>query len=196
MREDGWRASDALAYARAVAALPAEVDSDGWTFERDGYTCRVTVTPDEWGMDDWRGTLMDTWSPGAILTESHRHDPDDGGYAYRNREYRWFVPMQTASELREGFSRAGMARHVADCRARETVERDYRAVADPYRCEYVVTVTAYREGIEQGSASLGGVDIGDDYTANLVYLSETADELTGEAIDAARDALARLAATV
>ena len=58
-----------------------------------------------------------------------------------------------------------------------------------------VTVTASREGIELGSAAVCGVNLSGNYREDRGYLSDTARELAPEAIDEARETLARLVAT-
>lgn len=195
---DAWRAA-----STDEAAPSIEWRGDGGRFVDpvDGFELRVRVEPDEWDDGaDWIGTLTDEWAPGAILTDDerrYRENAAEGG-AWRSRwtreDYRatrhrlYFVPCYSADERRADYCARGMARHVADCRARADVERDYRALLD-YAPPSVVTVEAWREGVRLGTASMGGVDGGDGYR------EECARELADEALDDARATLARLATT-
>lgn len=193
---DAWRAASTDDDAPSI-----EWRGDGGRFVDpvDGFELRVRVEPDEWDDGaDWIGTLTDEWAPGAILTDDERcyreNAAEDGAWRSRwtredyraTRHYRYFVPAYPADDRRADYSARGMARHIADCRARADVERDYRALLD--YAPVVVVVEAWREGVQLGTASMGGVDGDDDYR------EECARELAGEAVADARATLARLVA--
>lgn len=192
-RREGMGASSALGWARTVAAVPDFVDPGGYTFEREGFTLRVRVRPDDDPDTSWLGRFTDTWEPGAIVTDPYRREPSEAGdRAYRG-EWRYFVPAIPALEQRE-YLRRSHARHVADCLARAYVERDYRLALE--QREQVVSVSASREGVKLGGSALGGCDLGDEYAATRAYLHEIVDELADEAILEALEALERLGAAV
>lgn len=160
--------------------------SDDW----DGFRIVATLSPD---YDDIPGDgyFTNTWSPGALYVLTREG---------KTGRYRWFVPAVPASDHYEWLhGHGGMARGPAHDEANRLV-RDEMERARGDQCEYWVKVTAYREGIELGSASLSGIDLGDiyDYRGGWdlarVYVADVLRELVPEAIAEAQGALARLCA--
>lgn len=183
-RAGGTPAKYALQVARFVTAerpyewRPDRQGRDSATVERDGFTVRVRVQPDE-GMtlddDVGYGAFVDTREPGAVRARHDWHNERD-----------WYVPAQAIDESITYERKAGASRAVA--RERAIARAEAEMLDALYVSVYVVTATAYRAGVELGSASVGGVTILDDDR----YLDEVADDLIPEAIAEAQDALARL----
>ena len=181
-RAKGFRASQAYRIAtHEPPELGFDPSGERATFERDGFDLLVTVQPDDYTDLSWLGEFTDTREDGAI------RNPD---YGYTPHVYEWFVPTYTAEQRRADLHAAGYSRGVADFLAREQVRQD-AAMAVDYS-EAVITVKARRAGVTLGTASVGGVGLGDDYAEARRYIAETAEELTDEAITEARETLATL----
>lgn len=181
-RAKGYSAQQALRVAKAKPAIELEwqdYDSRA-TFERDGFTFRVEVQPDDTDMS-WLGEFTDTYEDGAVKNPEH---------GYTRHVYEWFVPTYTYDERVRDNRAAGCSRGVAHELARESIAKDARMAVD--YTEYVVALHVEREGIELASAYLGGVGFSDNYIENQGYVAEVVEELVDEAIEEARATLARL----
>lgn len=177
------------------------------TFDRDGFTITATLDYDGGmtladlgyghfldGSEDWRTGYERRPDPDAV-PNPHRdsRNPSNGAG--------WYVPG-AAGTLRERYAEYrrdeyGMSRAVAWDKARESVEDELRTVTDDYGpAAYVLRVEASRNGIDLGSASLGGIEVGqwDPITRSHgeAYLAEAMDDIAPEAIAEAREALAGL----
>lgn len=189
----GIPARTALAWARGDdkprAGWEWDTHGDTATIERDGFSLKLTIEYDDYPDTSYLGEWSDTFEPGAIaVTDDMRYRPA----AFRI-DWKWFIPGISAEEHRRGLSAMGYARHTADCLARSYVLRDMRRLSSDTFALYVVSVSASREGIELGSACIGGVDI-DDTRDMQAQFEDIADDygLIDEATSDARMSLKAL----
>jgi hypothetical protein len=185
-RRNGMPAASALRFARYMAAddvFDWTHDGTRGTLTRDGFDLVATVEPDDYADGSYLGEFSDTRTPDSIKSPRY-HAPS----AFQTSE--WFTPAITAHEHRDGLVEMGYSHAVAYETAMQYVRRDMETLLD--LTEYVVTVTASRNGIKLGSASVGGVGFSDDYTEARRYADDTASELADEAIEQASAALASL----
>lgn len=153
------------------------------TVSRDGFEIRLKSEIDEWPDTSWIGTYQDEWTEGAF----DRFRGKDGVW----REYRYFVPAISYQEHYKGLRDMKYGRTQADLLAREYTRRDFErmeALDEGAWCFLVLSATAYRNGIELGSASVCGVESDSDEA----HHRETFDDLIAEAVDDAKTALAEL----
>ena len=177
------------AYAHATAQAPSDPgiewhgETGTWTTD-DGWTMRVRLEPDTCAdLPDWLGEFVDRRTPDAIPSP-RAHAPA----AFQTAA--WFVPSEPVEAIRATLSGLGYGRGVAETMARAQV-RDMAQAACDY-APFVVVVTASREGVELGSAVVGGMDVGDAYAPYDAYVLETIADLAREAITDACGALERL----
>lgn len=191
--------------------LPFTGWDDSWKLdlERDGFKVRVRVDYDyDASLTDWMGTFTDedtgvknpqAWYLRDAQCSSFRQD-DRGVYLARLRDRYGYIDLAKGyryQDHRDWARSAGMSRSTADEYAREHVARDVAMMTDEGASIVSIVVHAYREGIELGSASLGGIDLADWSTPhhaedNARWLSEYALELIDEGVEHARESLARL----
>lgn len=177
-RRQGVRAIDAYRWATTPAPdLDLDWRGDSAETERDGYLVRVTVEPDDFMDLSWLGTFTDD-PDGAVP------NPDWNG---DSRTYRYFVPTYTLEERRRDLSALGWAKGPAEQEARRQIEQDARRAVDLR--EYVIGVKVSREGVELGSAYIGGCDF-DGLEEAEQMIAEY--DLIGEAITEANETLGRL----
>lgn len=164
------------------AEPPFEWDpfKDRAELERDGFTIVVKCQPDDVNDFSHLGKFVARWEPDAIKCPDHRGD---------SRYLQWFVPTQTENERFAYYNgKAGMAKEPARRQAHAELMADYRAATE-YQARIAV-VTASREGVCLGYASLGGIDGDEDYFVRTVIDHGLIDE----AVTDAKDTLARLCA--
>jgi hypothetical protein len=167
LRQKGHRAKDALSVAKR-GEPPFHLrwsDDEFVTVSREGFTVKVRWEPDCCDYGDWLGEFTDTWSEGVLENpRANWHVEEDwrGGLVRvagtYNREYKWFLPQITEQEHYESlrkYNKLGKAeaRRLAKEYAEDALNRalEYQA--------WIVTVTAYRDGIELGGDCLGGIDV-------------------------------------
>lgn len=156
-------------YALSVARATDDALANGHREERDGWTLTLELEDDPHGWS-WVGAEFE--HDGATY-----YSPTDPPYG----------EDEAYAELR----RAGASRSVASELAAERARRwRHYVVHDLYAM--VATVTAAREGVELGSASLGSVDL--EFGTDMPR--EYFDDLAGEALEEARATLARLCPAV
>jgi len=185
-------ASQALIHARSAVARPTlDWQDDGRgklvaTFKRNGFELRATAQPDDYADLSWIGSFTDKWQPGAVKRQHvGRH------------EYAYFVPENPTDWHRRELRKLNYGKGEAALLAASYTRSDLHLLetyGDRWQ-EWLVTVTASRAGIELGQSSVGGVGGSENHAKTLDYLTETAFELAGEAVDGAQDALGRLLAT-
>jgi hypothetical protein len=174
-----------VAYSIATAEPAIEMDWQDYdsraTFERDGFTFRVEVEPDDHTDLSWLGEFTDTHEDGAVKNPNH-----DGS----GRTYKWFVPTYTYAERVKDNRAAGCSRGGADERARESIAKDALMAID--YVEYVIALHVEKNEVKLASTYLGGVGFGDDYSENQSYVVEVVSEMLDEAMTEARETLAGL----
>ena len=194
----------ALDAARWTATTPAldwhsARNGDEYAEWNDGpFTLRATVSPDyDSGPDYGMGTVIDGWPDSlesAVLLEPSDMRSARDWPNYTTRRPRWYVSDYTLAERIRDESRTGASRSVARERARAGLVAEARQETADDRSWYAVTVTASAEGIELGRASVGAIETSGHYAEDRRYMDETARDIAPEALDEARDALARLRA--
>lgn len=187
-------ASVRLAWARQVE--PEELDwnshGDRAELDRDGFHVIIRVEPDDYNDLSYLGTFSDRWEEGAIQLAPHEGlraiGPTQGD------AYRYFVPAITEAETRAHLNKLGYSKGVAADMAREDVMRSLEALTTT--TSSMVSVTAYKAGVDLGRAVLGGIDTSWDqsYEEARRYIEQTIDDMIGEAIDEARETLESLCA--
>jgi hypothetical protein len=163
--------------------------------ERDGFTLTAFVVPDH----DYRPGEDDDIYP--RLTPEDRSGEGPEGYAF-GRRFRgvvqgdlYYVEQGEIDRLREVAGHDGGGSAVEE-KWLESVEGDAAALADGSLGFVGVIVTASRAGIVFGEASLWGVE--DDHRSSqaavhsLAHQRQTAEELCGEALEAAKAKLAEV----
>jgi hypothetical protein len=213
-----FSAHDALSYARSLAALP-DVQWHGGRggnmeyakLERDGFELRVSWSYEEGGptffsfTEDAPREMPNLYAnPNAWLDEE---DEDDYGGKHRARAssdrygfvdpedtYKWDVTLDAKQSTHYG----GRSKQVAFEEAvREVRQWVAWVCADDYT-EVIITVEAYRAGVELGSASIGGVQAdhpnGIERLTDTVLLMMDEHDLIDEAIEQAEAKLRELIA--
>lgn len=153
--------------------------------ERNGYGVVIDIEPDECGVD-WYGTFTDKWKPGAIKNPEWRPDMA----AFRS-VCKWFLPMNSEADHYEGLRDLHYGRRESRDLARKYVLRDLEEAKD--NNAHVLTVSVYKHAIKLGTASLGGIDLGDE-GYNDPYVLAMVRDLLSDAMDEAEKAIARLCA--
>lgn len=159
--------------------------------EAHGFTLTATLEYDDfceapWEREDGHGPVSG-WErrdklPGEMILNEDRHG------------FKRFYDFQEAVRIakRDGWDAPPYGDGTPGERAHRAALADFNRLRDWCNDEWCyvgVVVTAYREGIELGRASLWGIesDAGD-------YLTEVANELLDEAVDEAKETLGRLCA--
>lgn len=162
------------------------------TTERGGFTMHAWIeydeglTLDDMGMgtlDEERGG--DRWAQ-AVFASSQGYSRTTGDNANR-----WYH-LQDAQGLFDYYRKDGASKATADAWVREAAERGAGDLNDAN--PYIIIVTAEREGIELGRASLGGYGLDPDdfdYDRQVATAIEESG-MADEALDEARATLARL----
>lgn len=162
------------------------------TFEVDGFEVRAQVTPDN---EEWspNGLFTDEWRPGAIQNPNWRPPGQ-----YGEDVYRWY--MVESGETVEGlveWLRRTHGRHEAWLMANEQMLDDLREDIEADNAA-VVSVEVSKAGIRLGTAMIH-TRLADDMVGLYgewfdvdPYVDSEVDELLGEALDEAKDALAKL----
>lgn len=207
-RAEGIPAKSALGLARFVNAHKDDELPDYGspvTIERDGFDLRLTLDYDEGmsladfgygtfedGHEDWRTGYRKPDTAGAIPNTDRDSRNPSGGAAF-------YVPSEKRDTVVRYFNGPtyGASKSVALDLAREQEQDELeRAIGDGYGPSvYVLTVEAMREGVELGRAVLGGIELGWSKitrTDGREYLAECVDDLAPEAIEEARETLAKL----
>lgn len=129
---------------------------------RDGFSVHVQYTYDEYPDVSFLGEYTDNWQPGAIKHLGGWHTSYDGTPygAPDAHTYGWFIPANSAEEVRQWYRKAGHGRHDAWLAGQRQARKDYERRDDI--TVYVLKVTAYRAGVELGFDCVGGIDLGDD----------------------------------
>lgn len=161
----------------------------------DGFDVRVVVDYDEYADRRAEYTDNDTGirNPDFDWT-------DDGGYRHRNNERKGkrYIELEsgyTVPDLASDYNKMGMSKSVALDVARQSLASEAREYLSDEWASYVVTVKVSVAGIELGTASLGGIETGGDYSDEREFESAVIDhDLIREAIDEARENMARLVA--
>ena len=180
-----WPAATRLAVARAKATATAkqydwEPSATGLPqceFDQDGWNIQVSLMVDHDTDLSWEGEFTDHWQDGVVPT---------GGRKY-------FLPAITRREHYTGLRALGYTRNNAWLTAGEYVQDALDHVrGDEYEMVGVV-VTAHRAGVELGEASLWGVELSNDSWPDPDhYVIDVMEDLTAEAINEAKAALAAL----
>lgn len=170
---------------------------DGEEAERKGFTFRASIQHDDdagtpWDNSDGHGPVTG-WErraklPGELVL------CDDNPSGLRSNTARRFYDYQEACRiaLRDGWNAApyDVEGETPRQRAAKAARADYEFLRGWCNNEWSyigIIVTAFRNGIELGSASVWGIE------SNAgEYLRDTANELLEEAIGEARDNLASL----
>ncbi|MFL5861150.1 MAG: hypothetical protein ACJ780_10255 [Solirubrobacteraceae bacterium] len=217
-RREGYSASVALAIARHKLTTP-EFDWDaprgitapyGANLTRDGFDITVRVNYEDcpdltvtWANDEWE--LPDRHRS-VYRNPNGRLQPadfgDGGGWVWKGYDHRYAycVPQGTVVELADFYhDHDGLSRSVALDRAREIVRSVVELYTGEHYTEYVITVTAYKKGVELGSDVLGGVGISDESPyptyAHVQFEQAIADhDMIGTAVVEAQTTLEELCA--
>jgi len=187
------------AYFDATRAAPPPLGAT-WTRDRRGND-RATLTADGFDLtiasapDDCADlSFYGSWE--GKRTDRHSVDRKRAGTWEGSGHLRFWDPPERFADTLAYFRKAGNARHVADVLTRAQVRDTWRAAEDYTRKggSYVVTVTAYRRGVELGRSSCGGVDFSGNETAAeaRVTIESMARDLIPEAVAEARATLLEL----
>lgn len=198
----------AAQYARWITAEPAiDVDHGKVTeLEREGFTVRVSVDYDEyWSPTEWLGTFTESSfhaeeRDGRRVYVDHYKNPEawSEGERIDNRRSYGYISLEQGFRYEDHYEYArdaGMSRSVAADYARECVAADIARMTADDAYALVVTARVFLEECELSSTSSSGIEVGDDYRAESLYLSEVAAEILEEALEDARSALGRLRAS-
>ncbi len=159
-------------------AFLAEIENGSCTVTGELGPVTITVvieTDDEPSEDDVTGEFTDRKSETTV--PNTRND--------WHIKTKYYEPSTVRlAETPADYSALGMSRAVAREAMRAAIDADM--AADASRYSYGVIVTVSVDGEELGNASVWGIDTIDGYDGRA-YFIETARDLTGEAIDQARD---------
>jgi hypothetical protein len=170
--------------------------------ERDGFnvTIKALYDYDHEPFETFTDTESDftvqtpEWDAFMARTEGRG---DDLNYGYRAPDkYRYVELGFSYAETVAYYRNAGCSRGVADFQAREDIRKARDNAVREDRSVFWFKVSAYRAGVELGTASFGGYEIDPDasYTDTLNELSSAVHEsdLVAEAIAEARETLETL----
>lgn len=189
LRQDGHRAASAWQLAGQAPAPQLDWQEDGRghrvaTVQEGGYSVRVLVEDDLCYVEE-PGRWLQSWQPGAVSVPEPERE--------RGHYHHWLPDITYAEHVR-GLRQIGYGRHEADCLARSYVRRDFQRARHP-ESYAVVAVYAYasRAGVELGSASIGGCELGTGYVEDSTLSELVAEhDLVAEAVREAVAAAARL----
>lgn len=167
---------------------------------RDGFDVRITVDYDQYA--DRRADYTDKDT--GIRNPDYRYADGDGDYRYRNDPQHGlrYIEVEsgyTVPDLAADYNKQGMSKSVALDVARKSLEDEAREYLSDMWTSYVVTVDVSLAGIKMGSASLGGIETGTDWSASFhderEFESAIEDNsMIDEAIDNARESMSHLMA--
>jgi hypothetical protein len=197
VRYSGMRARDAWRYAESWIDTLSERAELDWTesggnlsatLQREGFDVTVYVKPD-----------YDTW-PDGDFTDNPTADSVRIPDTYRERDsFRYYTPLCSYREHRDGLTKLGFARGVAHELATRYVREEMERNVRQDRAVYVIGASASREGIELAHTAIHGYEIDADatYTQAVTSLTDAVIEngVIDEAVSEARQALARLSAS-
>ena len=211
-RREGYRASTALVIARQRLREPAfdwRGAGNPWTGKttnegfdivirvnyEDSIDPDITWTSNEWELPDRHRSVYR--NPHGRLV--HDDDTWNGmvwkGYDHR---YAYCVPTMQVAELADYYHQHdGRHRSVAIDDAREVVREIVELYTGDTYNEYWVRVTAFKNDIELGEDSLGGVSVSDGPESyELVQIEEVVNDhgMIENAVSRAQEALAGLCA--
>jgi len=211
-RKYGYSAHTALHYARQPLPKPLEwngnVDHAEWT--EAGFDLVAHVEPDDNPDYSYLGEFTTKYKRGAIKVDPSESGDDRIYPVYRSRYPDsptpvYFVPCNSYREHFKGLRELHYGRSEADTLARSYVHNDMVRLRSLHRgdWDYVgVIVTASRNGIKLGNASVWGIErYGrntpgfDRQSDSEAYFTETARELAIEAISEAKNAIGTLCAS-
>ncbi len=180
-RAKGYSPRAFRTYQNQVEPLDWDTDHGGSpsaSWEEGGFTIHASFTVDPW-TPDYPGTFGATWKPGAVPHQPGIIETLD-----------WFYPVNDYEAHRSGLCKLGFTKHESHTLATQYVQRDYERACrygDDW-VNYVLKVSASREGIELGVDYLGGIesDSGDD------YFTMSARDVAWSAISEANEKLAKL----
>lgn len=146
------------------------------------FTVSVQVVPDDQsrlGEDDVTGWFTDTYEDGCVPNTAH----------VNGHSYKYYRPCNdTLQSAYSYYRQAGMSKAVARDAVAEQIRTEMTQDAERSYWGVVVTVTLPHWAEPLARESLWGIDSIPGHDA-APYLIETAEELIGEALDAARAAL-------
>lgn len=199
-----------MTHAEILAQLHETVDRNHrpvWTGEIEGFEIRVEMTYDD-SRIDWYGDFCEKERPPKwtnsktffVRNENAWRKRDEGNgtdswVRTNNRVFGWFAwAMFDPEEEVAAWMKNGLSEREAWDRVLGIIRKAVEGLAEGDLHAIVVTATAYREGIELGSASLGGIeqDSRESASYNRESMIEQATDLVAEAIHEAKKALARL----
>lgn len=157
---------------------------------REGFDIRIDVEYDDYDAESRvTGTDKDTGIRNPKFNWS--------GDSWNHRHDRRFLELESGSTVREiatCYHDMGMARHVAWETARQSLQKEAEGYIDN-DTQYAVIVTASLDGIDLGDASIGGVET--TYRTHDRDIEDVVAEgcMIDEAIEHAREELARLVAS-
>jgi hypothetical protein len=177
------------------------------TLERDGFQVNVKALYDY----DSEPDVTFSNEPDAAGSVEHpewrafmeRTDGygDDPNYGYRTPDvYRWITPNYvTVAENRDYYAQNGYSRNDANLKAQSDIRQIALDAISEDRNVFWIRVTVYREGVELGSDSLGGIDLG-RFESDAKFereLSEAVEDngMIDTAISEANETLSRLIET-
>lgn len=183
-RAEGMTALTSWQWAKSTAtqkeSLPDGFNTNGRSFEMDGFDISIEMTPDMDPDYSFYGEFIDNDQDGAV-----KNPAGWTSHGNRNNSYAaYFVPTYTLEERYADLHKAGMDKQSARLAARDAVLKDLECAKD--YSPFVVTVTASRNGIELGSDTMGGMDYDDPEDGIL------GNDMINNAIEYAKEALAKL----
>lgn len=181
--------STALSWARSEEnTVRVEMDSSGDGYdgkiEMDGFDVHVSWRPDYDADTSWLGEFSEEWEEGAVKVRS----------PHRFSRARWFIPAIPVKEHFDGLHKLGLAKGVARELAEKYVRQEMEILLSEENRFFVCMVTAYKNGVELGSSSLGGCDLGTEYRQAIEWAETLPDQngLLSEAVSMAKENLAKL----
>jgi hypothetical protein len=195
-------AREALSWARSLTkplgynwSVNPGRHANAATTTRDGFDIRILVDYDEYADRRAEYTAKDTGIRNPDFDWNYGDE-----YLYRNNDRKRlrFIELESGymvPELAHDYHKMGMSKSVALDVARKSLEDEASEYLSDEWTSYIITVKASLNGIEMGSASLGGTEVGMDSRDEVEFETTVDDyDLIGEAIEEARSALTLLVA--
>lgn len=199
-----------MTHEEILEQLGQTVDREGrevLTGEIEGFEIRVEMAYDD-GMIDWYGDFCEKERPPKwtnsktffVRNENawRKRDLGEGTDSWvriDSRTYGWFAWAQfDPEEEAAAWMKNGLSEREAWDRVLGIIRKTVEGLASGDLHAIILTATAYREGIELGSASLGGIeqDSRESASYNRDSRIDHATDLVAEAIHDAKKALAKL----
>lgn len=189
-RAKGMKAKQAWDLAKYETALPVDypflANLGGYTDSVSGgvagFHVTVSIESDDQarlGEDDASGWFTDSDDDGLCIKNMTN--------GYNGSEYKFYHPSKYTVEYAFAeYRQAGMSKSAAHEAYANRVQAEM--VEDAWRRWYGVSVTVSYAGRKLADGSLWGIDTIPGYDVDP-YLRETASDLIGEAIEAARDSI-------